>query len=339
MKRREIAGMRRQARRLFGVIAVLCAAASLGAKAELPTLAVLPEISVKGTKVFVADLLTEGSQAVLNGDDRMKGAAVTVSPLPGKSKLLDGKVVRDRLADLGITPANFSIRVPEQIRIQRQGQILLVSDIENRIREQFLPTLPFPDVRLEEIGISEPALLPYGNVELIFQRPPRTDFARPFYMSIDFRVDGQIAKRAYVRTVLTIIDTVAVARRDLTAKESVTADDVRWEKRALRSTLQTPIRESSFFDGRRPRSNIAAGEPLLEGMFMTVPLIRRGDNVTMLFDDGKIRIATQGQSLAAGSRGDRIRVMNVTSRVQLIAEVVDEKTVRIVNRIQERTEQ
>jgi flagella basal body P-ring formation protein FlgA len=72
-------------------------------------------------------------------------------------------------------------------------------------------------------------------------------------------------------------------------------------------------------------------------MFMTVPLIRRGDNVTVVFDDGRIRVSTQAQSLAPGSKGDHIRVINTNSRVELLAEVVDENTVRIVNKPTERT--
>jgi flagellar basal body P-ring formation protein FlgA len=327
-----------RANRIFAAFIFLCIAVHVSARPELPAVTVLGQVSVQAPRVFLADLLTQESRQAINADERMRGITVAVAPLPGKIKLLDGGVVRDKLTDIGITSGNFSLRVPESIRIHREGQTLLAGDIENSVKEQFLPMLPWPEVRLQEIGISEPVVLPHGKVELTFQLPPRTDLARPFYLSIDFRVDGQLAKRAYVRTVLTIFDTIAVTRREVTAKEKITVDDVRFEKRALRSSLQNPVRESSFFDGKRPRVNIAAGEALFEGMFMTVPLIHRGDSVTMLFDDGKIRIAAQGQSLAAGSKGDRIRVMNVTSRANLIAEVVDEKTVRIINPL-ERTEQ
>src|SRR5262249_21582593 len=145
------------------------------------------------------------------------------------------------------------------------------------------------------------------------------------------RVDGQLVKRAYYKTALTIFDTVAVAARELLPSSDISSGDIRWERRPLRSTLQTPIRDTSFFEYRKPRARIAAGEALTESMFAPVPMIRKGDAVTLLFEKDRIRITAAGQSLAAGSKGDRIRVMNTESRVELLAEVIDANTVRIVN--------
>src|SRR4030095_9650229 len=139
--------------------------------------------------------------------DRIKSVSVTLAPLPGKAKMLEGRIVRDRLADFGITSERFSIQIPEQIRLERQGQTLLPTEIENLAREQFLPKLPWGDVQLQEISIPDPIVLPSGKVELDFKRQARTDLARPFYLNIDFRVDGQFVKRSYVRTVLTVFDT------------------------------------------------------------------------------------------------------------------------------------
>jgi flagella basal body P-ring formation protein FlgA len=302
---------------------------------ELRSLTVVEQVAVDGSKIFLTDLLTRESLSVL-ADNRLGVTPVALSPLPGKAKMVDGRTVQERLAGLGITSDRFAIRIPERIRIERLAQTLSPADIEGLVRGQFLPGLPWQEVRLEEMSISEPTMLPNGQLEVAFQRPPRTDLARPFYLNIDFRVDGQLVKRAYVRTVLTILDSVPVAVRDISAAERITPDDVRWEKRALRSTLQTPIRNVTFFEGRKPRTRIAAGEPLTEEMFMTVPLVRRGDNVTVVFDDGRIRISTRGQSLGAGARGDLIRVVNIDSRAQLLAEIVDEKTVRIAATPQER---
>jgi flagella basal body P-ring formation protein FlgA len=323
---------------LAATLGVLFVASTLPlhAQPDLPRVTILGQVSVKDSRVLITDLLTSETRQTLAAHDRIQNVSITLAPLPGKAKTLEGRIVRDRLADFGITSDRFSIQIPQGIRLERQGQTLLPTEIEKLAREQFLPKLPWDDVQLQEISILDPIVLPYGKVELDFQRPARTDLARPFYLNIDFRVDGQLVKRAYVRTVLTVFDTVAVAARDLSASEKVTAADIELERRPLKSTLQRPVRNASFFEGRRPRAAIAVGEPLFEEMFVTVPLIRRGDTVTVVFDDGRIRVSTQGQSLASGSRGDRIRVINATSHAELIAEVVNETTVRIVNSSMER---
>jgi flagella basal body P-ring formation protein FlgA len=287
--------------------------------------------------VLLTDVLTPDTRQTLASNTRIHNVSIALSPLPGKAKTLDGRVVRDRLADFGITGDRFSIQIPDQIRLERQGQTLLPSEIETLAREQFLPKLPWADVQLQEIAITEPVILPYGKVELDFERQTRTDLARPFYLNIDFRVDGQLVKRAYVRTVLTVFDVVAVSSREISPSEKMTAADIELERRPLKSTLRKPVRDASYFEGRKLRAAITAGEPLFEEMFVSVPLIRRGDTVTVVFDEGLIRVTAQGESLGSGSRGDRIRVMNAASHVELIAEVVDDTTVRVVTASKERT--
>jgi flagella basal body P-ring formation protein FlgA len=309
---------------------------SFHAQPELPRITVLAEVSVKDSRVLLTDLLTPDTRQTLAADDRIKNISVALAPLPGKAKTLEGSVVRDRLTDLGVTTDRFSIQIPEQIRLERLGQTLLPSEIEDLAREQFLPKLPWSDVQLQQIDIPDPVVLPYGKVGLDFQLQARTDLGRPFYLNIDFRVDGQLVKRAYVRTVLTVFDSVAVATREISPSETVTAKDIELERRPLKSTLRRPVRDASYFEGRKLRTAISAGEPLFEEMFVSVPLIRRGDTVTVVFDDGRIRVSAQGQSLGSGAKGDRIRVINTTSHVELTAEVVNGTTVRVPNGSTER---
>jgi flagella basal body P-ring formation protein FlgA len=318
---------------LLAFLAVLFAGLTVRAAdpAVLPTVIIPPHITVSGAKVFAADLFAAGNPELKKLRERLEGTVVALSPLPGKTKLLDGRSLRDKLVELGVTSDRYAVRTPEQIEIEREAQVLLPRDIEEGVKNEFIPELPWAEVRLSEMEIPEAVVLPVGRIEMAFQRPARTDLARPFYLNVDFRVDGQLVKRGYYRTVLTIFERVPIANVELTPSASVQPEDVRWERRPLRSTLQAPIAEESFFEQRKPRTRIAAGESLTENMFVVVPLIRRGDAITLVFESGQIRVTTAGQSLAAGSKGDRIRVMNTSSRAELQAEVVDAKNARIVN--------
>jgi flagella basal body P-ring formation protein FlgA len=298
--------------------------------AALSTITVLPHALVIGPKILLSDLLTREGRDILKSRSP-ETTIVSISPLPGKSRIVDTRTVRAKLMELGVTPDRYLLQMPQQIRVERQAQIIAADQIEDFVRNDFLSQLPWSDARLVEMTIPEGVILPVGEVEMTVQPPARTDFARPFYLSIEFRVDGQTVKRAYYRTVLSVAATVAVAARELTASGEVSSTDIRWERKALKTTLRTLVVEESFFVGRRPRIGIAAGEILTQDMFRVVPLITRGDKVTLVFDDGRIRVSTQGESLSNGSKGDRIRVMNADSRAELFAEVIDAGTVRIVN--------
>src|SRR5262252_3191306 len=74
---------------------------SIGA-VELPRISLNSEASVIGPNVVVSDLLTEGSRRLLAGQG-LETVSMSISPLPGRTKLLDLRAVRDKLAELGIT--------------------------------------------------------------------------------------------------------------------------------------------------------------------------------------------------------------------------------------------
>jgi flagellar basal body P-ring formation protein FlgA len=276
------------------------------------------EITVAESRIYLKDLQLEGTEN--------RNAPISTSPAPGQAKVLEASDVYSRLEVLGIS----GIQVPDCIRVERQAQTLEPWQIEERVRNEFLPRLGWEETRLQEIGVFDNVVLPTGTLELTFQAPPRTDMARPFFLNVTFRVNGEIVKRAFWRTVLTVSQTVPVAGRDLDPGSPVAADAIQWEKRRLPSTLRLPISDANFFEGKKPRQRIPAGQILTEDSLVSVVLIKRGDNVALVFQDEKLRITAPGLSLGSGAMGERIRVMNITSRKELTAEIIDAKNVRVV---------
>ena len=71
-----------------------------------------------------------------------------------------------------------------------------------------------------------------------------------------------------------------------------------------------------------------------EGMFTKVDLtrpalVRKGATVLMLLDSPGIALTAQGQALEPGAIGERIRVLNPTSRAVVEAEVIGSGRVRV----------
>jgi flagella basal body P-ring formation protein FlgA len=315
---------------VFHIVVAVGLWSPLSYSSVLPKISLQSEVSVEGSKIYLRDLLTMESRIPLESSGQIDKSVIALSPAPGKARVFESREVYQRLTELGITGDRYVIQVPDQIRVGRKAQTLSPNDIEERVKREFLSGLPWDDVQLAEIDVTENIVLPTGKVDLTFQYPPKTDLVKPFYLSITFRVNGQTVRRAYIRTVLTISDTLAVANQDIAPGDKIGADDVCWEKHELPSTLRPAVRNVDFFQNRKSRTHINAGQLLTEDLFVAAPLIKRGDSVVLLYKDEKIHISAQAQSLAAGSKGDRIRVVNVVSHKELIAEVVDEKTVRVV---------
>ena len=301
----------------------------LVAAPKIPQFTGLKAVEVTGARIMLNDVLVvRGASAKLS--EQLNSATLCMAPQPGRTKVLAGDDVLRALEDLGLTSERCLVEIPAEIRVSRRAQTLTTQDIEQLMTDEFLPTLPYKKVRIERLEVPESIQLPEGKVVVSFECPPRTDFARPFYMTSNFTVGGEAVKRVFLRTVLDIEETVGVAATELAPSGSLKAEDVRWELRRLPSTLHKAIRSAEFLEGRKPRTTIPAGRILTEDLFICKPLIRRGETITLIYQSGSIRVTALGKSQSAGVRGDRIPVVNLDSKRSLIAEVVDESTARVV---------
>ncbi len=295
----------------------------------------LPKVSAPAMITIAGEHVTLGALLKMQPADSLLAAKfsttlLTSTPTPGQTKTVNGSDILRRLEALGVTPARFAIAIPNEVVISRQSQAVTPGDIAAQVSQQFLPTLGWKDAQLEKIDVVEDILLPAGEVEWRFQCSPHTDFARPFYLNINFAVRGEVVKRAFLRTVLSIHETVAVAAVELKTSQPVAENDIRWERQRLLSTQQRPLKDISFLRSRRPRMTILPGRVLTEDLFLSVPLVKRGDNVVLVYESDRVRLKAQAKSLAAGQLGQRIQVMNPDSGKVLLAEVTDVGTARVV---------
>jgi flagella basal body P-ring formation protein FlgA len=295
----------------------------------LPGIKAQAQLSVAGDRVTLGTLLTPWE---LDPElaSRLDSNLVTSAPPPGQKKIVAAADILRRLDSIGITNDNYSIDLPPEIEILRRYQTITPVDVAQQVKRQFLSQLRWRDVQLERIEVQENTLLPVGETEWLFHTSPNTDYAKPFYLNINFKVDGEIVKRVFLKTLLSIQETVAVAAEELKASQAVKATDIRWEKVRLPSTLHSPVKGMDFLRSRRPRLDILPGRILTQDLFMTVPLIKRGDVVLLVYENRQMRLTAQGKSLASGGLGQQIRVVNPDSGKVLVAEVLEEGTARVV---------
>lgn len=317
------------------VFAFLCFCASAALLPSSGLAGSLQKLTAPGKLSVIADKVTLGGMLTIDPADaklaaQLDAVVLTTAPAPGQTKIVAGAEIVRRLESVGVTSKAYSIVVPAEVTIAREVQTVTPAEVSQHLTDEFLPGLPWRDVHLERVDLTENILLPKGKTEWIFNCHPGTDYAKPFYLNINFSVNGEVAKRAFVRTMLSVREQVAVTLTELKPTQSIREEDIRWESQRLPSTLQIPIKSSGFFHGRRPRMVIPPGRVLTENLFITVPLVKRGDSVLLVFESDSMRVTTQGKALAIGFRGQRIQVMNPESGRVLTAEVTDEGTARLV---------
>lgn len=101
-----------------------------------------------------------------------------------------------------------------------------------------------------------------------------------------------------------------VATRTIRAQQILTADDVVVTSSVVPGTLSTPQQAV----GQEAKVVLYAGRPIHAKNVGSPALINRNDLVVLIYRTNGLTIATQGRALGRAGSGDRLRVMNLSSR-------------------------
>jgi flagella basal body P-ring formation protein FlgA len=311
------------------VIAALAAPAAGTPARRAVVVRFAPETVVTRPDVLVGDVASvQGEDALAR---RLRTLHFGPAPAPGASHRLGADEVRLRLRQPGIDLRHVELVLPDHVVITRASQVLPAASLVDAVRAQLLP-------RLETPGAGRPAIvpvsplsdlvLPTGTVQLL---PQVQESASPMFVAatVTVRVDG----RDYQSLPLTFrvghYRDVLVAAHTLEPKRVLEPGDFRVESRpstevprdALASAMDVPDLEAVV--------TVPAGEVIVPRMLRQKILVKRGEMVTLVLEGNGFRITTQGQASEDARRGDAVRVVNVSSKRELVGRVEGAGTVRI----------
>ncbi len=104
-----------------------------------------------------------------------------------------------------------------------------------------------------------------------------------------------------------------VAARAIVGNTIVSEADIRF----ARSDIEGAVSDPAAVVGREAKVTIYAGRPIRAGDFRAPALVERNDIVRLRYRSGGLVIEADGRALDRGAAGERISVMNLTSRTTL----------------------
>ncbi len=103
---------------------------------------------------------------------------------------------------------------------------------------------------------------------------------------------------------------IVVPTRTIRAKEIIAPTDLVTKEQDVPGAVETP----DILVGQEARVALYPGRPIRAGDFGPPALVDRNDLVVLVFDRQPLSITAEGRALGRGAVGDRIRVMNLSSR-------------------------
>ncbi len=83
--------------------------------------------------------------------------------------------------------------------------------------------------------------------------------------------------------------------------------------------------------GQEAKTTLYAGRPILFDDVGPPALVTRNQIVMLRFETGGLVITTEGRSLERGGIGDRVRIMNLSSRATLFGQIHADGSVHVKN--------
>ena len=196
------------------------------------------------------------------------------------------------------------------LRHMRQAEPRRLENLELRV-------LPF-----------QPVLLPVGVARLRVAQSARGGAGVQSFLIVA-QVGTKEEARFWVKAEVRVYDQVVVAARPIGRQESLSAKDLRLERREITNRTAQIFTRLADVVGKQSTRSIQSDDVITANAIERPTLLKRGSPITLVFDSGSLRVETQGVAEEGGKMGDLIQVKNSTSGKMLRGVVLDERNVKV----------
>jgi len=179
-----------------------------------------------------------------------------------------------------------------------------------------------------DVGAPDPRLrFARCNLPLVAELPPGS---RPVgSTTVGVRCPGSTPWSIYIPVRVQILADILVAARPLARGVPLTESDITLSRQDLAAVPGSALTDTAQAVGKRLRYPVAAGAALNAGLLDLPPLVKRGQNVTIVSTGQGLEVRATGEALADGTSGETIRVRNLLTRKIIQGTVQDTGLVRV----------
>lgn len=232
---------------------------------------------------------------------------------------------RTFLAFLGIVIVVFALPAQAAANLREQ-------DIVEAVRAAAVARLQVPrrDVEVDWQDMSVDSLvptLPPGQVTL--QIAPTARLAGRTNVPIQLLVNGQKFRTIFPRLDIRVFQNILVSRMKIGRGSFPGEREVTLTRQALTQMVQSPLTAIDQIIGSEAVRDIPSGTVLTAMMFRLPPLVKVGDEVSVVLTSGGLTIITKGQARSQGAKGQLVKVLNPESRQEFMARVIGPNRVEL----------
>lgn len=183
------------------------------------------------------------------------------------------------------------------------------------------------EIKIKKIGYSGDLALPAGKVSYEIVAPRQWEGWGRTNLGLIVRVDESVVRNMSVPVEVEALSEMVVAMRPLSRGEIITEGDVALQKRDLSGISGKVAFDPASVVGKVVRINIRGNSPIRSDFLEKAPLVKYGQMVTIVAEDGSLRVTASGRAKGSAAEGDLVMVQNLNSKKDVQGRVLDSGTV------------
>jgi len=261
-------------------------------------------------------------------DPAWRGIVLAHITSPGSTIELPASYIKARLRLKGVPVDRIKIKLPEVVKIKREGIRITKKDLEAIAKRCIKKNNPWGSrLRILKVKATKDLILPKGKLSYSCQmiNSPLGNFSVP----IIFRLNGEIISRTWVMAKTRLVTPVVVARYPIMRGEIITKDKLKIIKRDITGLPEGIFLSKDLLVGKRAKINIGIGKIIYKNMVEIPPAVKRGQRVLIVAESDTLRVTAPGVAKENGRIGDLIKVQNLLSKKVVVGKVMDAQTVKV----------
>jgi flagellar basal body P-ring formation protein FlgA len=292
----------------------------------------IPNAVVSGEEILLSEVAEiEGRDALA---DRLRAWRIAPSPLAGVTQVLYADTVRTRLSSAHADAARVQVTGVPRVMVTRAAQTVRAADLVDAVRKEAnvrFEGSPEPSA-LVPISRPEDLRVPTGALRLDVRLHDGAANAPTLIATISVKVEGRERHQLVMTFQRVKLVDVIVATRTLEPRRVLGADDFRRERRAAGEVPPDALADLGDAQDLELMRTMQPGEVLTPRAVRPRIAVKRGELVTLMLEGEGFRITTQGQASEDARRGDAVRVLNVSSKREVLGFVEGGGVVRVPHR-------
>jgi flagella basal body P-ring formation protein FlgA len=213
----------------------------------------------------------------------------------------------------------FAADADDRLGLRSMIEASVRSELDS-VRAIEIPSLErlVPDLPDDELGLV--------RVDIAFMGPVR---GGRLGLRVSLSRDDRLLKRSVVNVRVDGEREVVVPTRLIRSREKIGREDVELVAVPLSNIRSEALTDLDEVVGQRARRSLREGRPIASASLELSPDVVRGQRVKLQLRKGALRIEAVGRAQEDGRRGEWVRVLNTSSRREVLGRVAQDGVVHV----------